>query len=118
MVELDKLASGRFDTVFCFGFLYHTIDHMAMLGKIAHLKPVSLIVDTAISTRPGRIIEVRVEEIEHESAAAVGDPGTPARAVSGNPSRARNDAHCGGVPYNPERRASGMSAITGTVIAK
>jgi ubiquinone/menaquinone biosynthesis C-methylase UbiE len=88
MVELDKLEPGRFDTVFCFGFLYHTMDHMALLRKIARLQPASLIVDTAISTRPGSVIEVQMEETANESAGAVGEPGNPERAVSGNPSRA------------------------------
>lgn len=88
MVELDKVESGRFDTVFCFGFLYHTIDHMALIRKIARLQPTSLVIDTAISPRAGTVIEVRDEGIEHESAAAVAEPGDPARAVKGNPSRA------------------------------
>jgi hypothetical protein len=87
MVELDKLETGSFDTVFCFGFLYHTIDHMALLRKIARLQSANLVLDTSISLRPGSIIEVRVEQTEHESAAAIGEPGNPKRAVSGNPSR-------------------------------
>jgi 2-polyprenyl-3-methyl-5-hydroxy-6-metoxy-1,4-benzoquinol methylase len=87
MVELDKLEPGSFDTVFCFGFLYHMIDHMALLRKIARLQPTNLVIDTSISLRPGSVIEVREEETEHESAAAVGEPGNPKRAVSGNPSR-------------------------------
>jgi predicted RNA methylase len=88
MVELDRLENGRFDTVFCFGFLYRTIDHMSLLRKIARLKATSLVIDTEISTQRGSIIEVHDEAIENESAAAVGDPGNPARAVKGYPSRA------------------------------
>jgi len=91
MVELDRLESGRFDTVFCLGFFYHTIDHMSLLRKIARLKPTSLVMDTRISTRPGSIIEVYDEPVEEESAAAVGDPGNPARAVKGYPTRAALD---------------------------
>ncbi len=87
MVELDKLESGAFDTVFCFGFIYHMIDHMVLLRKIARLQPQNLVIDTSISLQPGSIIEVRDEETEHESTAAVGEPGNPKRAVSGNPSR-------------------------------
>jgi hypothetical protein len=83
MVELDKL--GHFDTVLCFGFLYHTIDHMALIRKIARLQPTALILDTAISPRAGSVIEVRDEAIEEEMAAAVGEPGNPERAVKGNP---------------------------------
>ncbi len=96
MVELDKLESGLFDTVFWFGFLYHTIDHMPLLRKIARLKPTSLVIDTTVSGRPGlqpqrqthpSVIEVHDEAIEHESTAAFGDPGNPVRAVRGYPSR-------------------------------
>ena len=88
MIELDQLESGRFDTVFCFGFLYHMIDHMALLRKIARLEPTSLVIDTAISTQPGSIVEVHDEAVQNESAAAVGDHGNPARALKGYPSRA------------------------------
>ena len=87
LVELDHLEAGRFDTVFCFGFLYHTIDHMALFRKIARLNPTSLVIDTAISIQPGSIVEVRDEEIGHESTGAVGEPGTPIRSVVGKPSR-------------------------------
>jgi 2-polyprenyl-3-methyl-5-hydroxy-6-metoxy-1,4-benzoquinol methylase len=82
-VELDLLSPGQFPTIFCFGFLYHTIDHMEILRKISRLHPKSLIIDTWISSRPGNIIEVHDEEILHESSAAVGEIGTPTRAVKG-----------------------------------
>jgi 2-polyprenyl-3-methyl-5-hydroxy-6-metoxy-1,4-benzoquinol methylase len=92
MVELNKLASGRFDTVFCFGFLYHTIDHMPLFRKIARLKPTSVVIDTTISLRLGSVIEVHEEGTDHESMAAFGDlesvdGGKPARAVKGYPSK-------------------------------
>jgi hypothetical protein len=88
MVALEQLEIGRFDTVFCFGFFYHTMDHMPLLRKIARLKPTSLVIDTAISTRPGSVIEVRDEAIESESNAVVGEIGDPGRALKGSPSRA------------------------------
>lgn len=85
--ELDRLDSSRFDTVFCFGFLYHIADHMLLMRKIARLQPTSLIIDTAVSTHPGSIVEVHDEAIAHESAGAVGDPGAPERTVVGIPSK-------------------------------
>lgn len=88
MIELDRLAGGSFDTVLCFGFLYHTIDHMPLLRKFARLGPAHLVIDTTISLRRASILEVLDEMTEHESAAAVGEPGDPARAVKGLPSRA------------------------------
>jgi SAM-dependent methyltransferase len=84
--ELDRLEPGRLDTVFCFGYLYHTIDHMLLLRKLARLQPRNLVIDTAVSTYPGSIIEVHDEALEHESAGAVGDPGDPTRVVVGVPS--------------------------------
>lgn len=87
MTEMDRLDSGRFDTVLCFGFLYHIIDHMVLLSKIACLKPKNLVIDTAISTFPGSLIQVNDEAVEHESAAAFGGPGNPVRAIKGRPSR-------------------------------
>lgn len=92
MVVLDQLESGRFDTVLCFGFLYHTIDHMPLFRKIARLRPSSLVIDTTVSLRPGSVIEVHDEGTDHESMAAFGDlesvdPGKPARAVKGYPSK-------------------------------
>jgi 2-polyprenyl-3-methyl-5-hydroxy-6-metoxy-1,4-benzoquinol methylase len=87
LTELDRLEPGRFDTVFCFGFLYHIIDHMPLFRKITRLKPKNLIIDTAVSVRPANIIEIRDEEIENESNGAVGEPGRPARTVTGRPTK-------------------------------
>jgi ubiquinone/menaquinone biosynthesis C-methylase UbiE len=85
--ELDRIEAGHFDTVFCFGFLYHTADHMLCMRKIARLQPMSLIIDTAVATYPGSIVEIYDEALAHESAGAVGDPGDPERIVVGRPSK-------------------------------
>jgi 2-polyprenyl-3-methyl-5-hydroxy-6-metoxy-1,4-benzoquinol methylase len=92
MVVLDQLECGSIDTVFCFGFLYHTIDHMPLFRKIARLKPKNLIVDTTVSLRPGSVVEVHEEPTDHESMAAFGDlesvdQGKAARAIKGYPSK-------------------------------
>ena len=87
LTELDRFECGRFDTILCFGFLYHTIDHMLLLRKIARLKPANLVIDTAITTYPGSTIEIYDESIQIEGAAAVGDPGDTAWTVVGLPSR-------------------------------
>jgi predicted RNA methylase len=86
MSELPQLSEA-FDTVFCFGFLYHMIDHMALLRAIRQLNPKHLIIDTHISSRPGAIIEVWEEAVDAESAAAVADPGSPGRALKGFPTK-------------------------------
>jgi len=86
-VELDKLEARSFDTVFCFGFLYHTIDHMVLLRKIARIGPVAVIVDTAISPYPGCIIEVDREDIEDEAAGAIGEVGDSRHVLIGKPNK-------------------------------
>jgi hypothetical protein len=53
---------GCFDAVLCFGFLYHTIDHLLLLRKIARLKPMSLVIDTATTTLPGSIIRSTMKQ--------------------------------------------------------
>ncbi len=85
--ELDRLQVGSFDTVFCFGFFYHTIDHMPLLRRIARLKPKHVIIDTLISLSPARIIEIKEEAVETESNGAIGEPASPERIVIGQPSK-------------------------------
>jgi len=87
LAEMEKLGPGSFDTVFCFGFLYHTIDHMSVLRAISRLQPAHIVIDTWISSHPGCIIEVVEEATGHESQAAIADPGTPMRALKGNLSK-------------------------------
>ncbi len=103
LTELDRLQAGRFDTVFCFGFLYHTIDHMPLLRKIALLKPKHLIIDTQISIRPANIIEIYEEEIEAESNGAVGEPGTPNHIVTGRPTKSALELMLRAVGFRPLR---------------
>jgi hypothetical protein len=83
--ELDNFGPNSIDTVFCFGFLYHTLDHLLLLRKIARLNPAHLVLDTTIARDRDRLIRVTVEEVEEE-ADAVAIPGMR-RVISGNPSR-------------------------------
>jgi|SRR5882724_723539 2-polyprenyl-3-methyl-5-hydroxy-6-metoxy-1,4-benzoquinol methylase len=87
MPELDRLEPGQFDTVFCFGFLYHTSEHMALFRKIARLKPSSIAIDTAICTHNGNLIEVRNEATIREGRAAIAELGSNC-AVVGKPTKA------------------------------
>jgi hypothetical protein len=87
LAELDRLEPGSFETVFCFGFLYHTIDHMPLLRKIARLRPVNLVIDTAISIYPTSIIEIQEEKIDEESNGALSESGTPGLTVKGKPTK-------------------------------
>jgi hypothetical protein len=85
---LGELAPGSFDTVFCFGFLYHTIHHMAVLSAVARIGPQSLIVDTRVVADPQPMVELKDEDSGHEANAVDSEPSIPGRALVGVPSRA------------------------------
>lgn len=85
--ELDRFEPGSFDTVFCFGFFYHTLHHMLLLSKIARLEAQHLIMDTSVSLLPGRAIRLREDNVQEESAGAIADPGDAARSVVGVPNK-------------------------------
>jgi hypothetical protein len=85
--ELDRLEPGRFDTVFCLGFFYHTLHHMLLLHKIARLKPTNLIIDTCVDLDPDSTIVIQKEEVENETAGAVPDPGNRTHILVGTPTR-------------------------------
>jgi 2-polyprenyl-3-methyl-5-hydroxy-6-metoxy-1,4-benzoquinol methylase len=110
LTEFDRLEPWQFDTVFCFGFLYHIIDHMPLLRKIARLKPKHLIIDTAVSVRSAHIIEIRDEEIDNESNGAVGEPGRPARTVSGRPTKSALELMLHAAGFRPLRYYDWLNA--------
>jgi len=64
--EIHKVKSDSVDIVFCFGFFYHIMDHMHLLGEITRLCPKYLILDTSISSSDKPIIEIREEDSEKE----------------------------------------------------
>ncbi|HAQ35252.1 MAG: hypothetical protein CMF74_09455 [Maricaulis sp.] len=64
--ELRKLEPGQFDIVFCFGFLYHTANHVQLISAIERLKPDHLLLETTISASPDRIVEIMAEATHHE----------------------------------------------------
>lgn len=110
LVELDRLEPGNVDTVFCFGFLYHIIDHMLLLRKIARLKPKNLIIDTVVSVRPSNIIEIRSEEISNESNGAVAEPGLPTQTVSGRPTKSALELMLHASGFQPPRYYDWLNA--------
>ncbi len=85
--QLDQLEPARFDTVFCFGFFYHTMHHMLLLNKIARLKPNYLICDTEIDLDPDAIVKVHAEGVEKEYAGAFSDAGAEGAILVGHPSQ-------------------------------
>lgn len=84
--DITKIKRNEVDTVFCFGFFYHTIHHMDLLIKIKKLNPKYLIIDSAISTSPLPIIEVTLENTSTEGA-AISNNFSKIQTVIGHPSR-------------------------------
>jgi len=86
LAQLEQI-NEPFDTIFCFGFPYHTLDHMPLLRKIARLRPKCMILDTEISLHPESVIEVREEGVKLDIQGTTGEPGDPDRTIVGSPSR-------------------------------
>ena len=88
---LQDLAPGSFDTIFCFGFLYHTAHHMLLLAEIKRLQPAHLIIDTMVSLRDGPLVELR-QEASGMQANAIADGWSAGDvAVVGYPTRVALD---------------------------
>ena len=83
--ELDHVEPNCIDTVLCFGFLYHTIEHLVLLRKIARLNPAHVILDTMITLDRDKLVRLSIEEVEEE-ADAVAIPGLR-HVIGGAPSR-------------------------------
>jgi tetratricopeptide (TPR) repeat protein len=68
--EITKLEPNTIDVIFCFGFFYHTMNHMQLLREISRLNPRYLILDTSVSLASELpIIELREEDSDKEGAA-------------------------------------------------
>lgn len=66
--EITKINPNVIDTIFCFGFFYHTVNHMQLVGQIKRLNPKCIIFDTSISTiSHPPIIELKEEDSEDEA---------------------------------------------------
>ncbi len=58
-LNLDQL--GEFDLVLCLGLLYHLNQPIALLDKIVRINRDLVLIDTRLSTLPGRLFELRYE---------------------------------------------------------
>jgi hypothetical protein len=85
--HLGEILPDSIDTVFCFGFFYHTMHHQWLLKSLAALRPANLILDTRISLSADPVIEVRFENPDNDQA-VVAAPGDAWRtSLVGHPSR-------------------------------
>jgi 16S rRNA G966 N2-methylase RsmD len=86
--QIDQVPTDSIDTVFCFGFFYHTPHHMLLLSKIHRVNPKHLILDTEIDeSTTDYVVRFRKEKIAREANSLIGQPGDPLHAFVGKPSR-------------------------------
>jgi predicted nicotinamide N-methyase len=86
--QIDLVPTGSIDTLFCFGFFYHTANHMLLLSKIARMNPQHLILDTDIyGSSTDCAVFLKMEEIAHEGSSIVSQPADPLHSLVGKPSR-------------------------------
>lgn len=84
--EIKKLDPGSFDTIFCFGFFYHTINHFQLLSEIKRLNPKNLIMDTSVVKSSQPVIKVANENSSREGAAIRTEIDNHEQVVIGVPS--------------------------------
>ncbi len=85
--ELRTLEPGQIDTVFCFGFFYHTLRHIELLEAIERLKPSCLIFDTTIDTSGQPVIRLHYEDVVAGGPKSRVNPTVGDRILVGWPSR-------------------------------
>jgi len=62
--ELSKLKPKSFDTIFCFGILYHVYNHLQLFSELKRLNSKNLILDTDVITVKRPFIKLRQERNE------------------------------------------------------
>ena len=99
--KLDGLSVGDFETVFCLGFVYHTMHHVLLLNKIARLRPQHIVLDTVIDLSPDPIIVLRRESVARPTTGAIADLGDPQQALVGTPTKSALDLMLVSAGYIP-----------------
>ena len=66
---LRRLPRGHFDTVFCFGFLYHTPAHFELFKEIYRLNPQYLIIDSLLIDSNQAVVHLAFDNPTYEGAA-------------------------------------------------
>lgn len=69
LFEEIKNINEKIDVVFCFGIIYHVMDHMSLLSSIKKLRPHYFLLDSNVSGSDNPIIELKLENINDPAAA-------------------------------------------------
>ena len=83
---LQEIPTGSFDTVFCFGFLYHTLRHYDLLWAITLIEPTTLLIDSRVVPIDEPAILLAWNDPRLEGAAVCEDPGDE-RVLVGVPTK-------------------------------
>lgn len=59
---------GQFDTIFCLGFFYHTMEHFRLMKNMIELAPKAIILDTMATADPTPMVVLREEDPTWEGA--------------------------------------------------
>ena len=57
-----KTLQSPVDTIFCFGFFYHTLNHVQLVSEMVRLNPESIILDTRVSTIQEAVVEISLDD--------------------------------------------------------
>lgn len=75
LTRIAELDPGAFDTVFCFGLLYHTLDQYHLLHAITALEPATLLIDSRVVPIDEAAIFLAFDDPRLEGAAIARAPG-------------------------------------------
>ena len=96
---LPGIEPGSIDTVFCFGFFYHTMHHHWLLRALADLRPRHLVLDSRVSRSDDPIIEVRIEDPGNDQAVVLSPGDARKTSLVGHPSRRAIEMMLGNFGY-------------------
>jgi precorrin-6B methylase 2 len=85
---LEEFEVGEFDTIFCLGFLYNTMHHMAILGEIGKLRPERVVIDCAVTADRWPVVRLSEDNPGLSGTAIAGEHSHGGRVLVGTPSRA------------------------------
>lgn len=75
LTQVQAFETGSFDTVFCFGFLYHTLHHYDLLRAITRVEPATLLIDSRVVPVDEPAIFLAFNDPSLEGAAIAQQPG-------------------------------------------
>jgi len=85
--EIKKVEPGYVEVVLCFGFFYHTLNHISLLSEIKRLGPNYLILDTFVDPSEENLIKISVDNSKSEECAVPNAFNSNEQVLVGTPSK-------------------------------